>query len=170
MGPGGGPDMNDSTSNHLSEPLSESLLISPITYQWKRVYSDENVTYFFPGSITSYMKLKYGFPALYRWVIRKFDDSVVYYLGETDGLVPRRIYQYLNPGPSQKTNQRLHVEFNSEIQKNSKIHLEYLTFSPFSINNQLMCQSSLTDPHVRRLIEELFTVFSQGKGESLLNR
>ncbi len=148
----------------------ETLLISPISYQWIAVKSSENTAYSFPGALTDYMKLNYRFPALYRWVITKTDGSIIYYLGETDGLVPRRIYQYLNPGPRQKTNQRLHAVFHQEIEEKSTINLDYLSFSPFAIDNRQITQTSLSDPHMRRFLEELFTVLSQMKGEVLLNK
>lgn len=146
------------------------LTISSISYQWSPVNSSENIPYSFPNEITDYMKLKYGFPALYRWVIRRSDGSVLYYLGETEGLVPKRIYQYLKPDPTQKTNQRLHKVMHSEIQGGSKILLEYLSFSPFKLNNHEIIQSSLMDAHIRRLLEELFTVLFLKNGERVLNK
>ena len=150
--------------------LANTLLISPISYQWSPVNSAENIPYTYPGAITDYMKFKYKSPALYRWVIKKSDRTHIYYLGETDGPVTRRIYQYLNPEKSQKTNQRLHDLFYLEIKEKSTIHLDYLTFSPFTINNIHISQTSLSDPHIRRILEELFTVLSQKKGEMLLNK
>lgn len=162
--------MSDTENRGVQTQPVSSFSISPTTFQWNPINSEDNIVYSYPGNITKYMKDKYGFPALYRWVIQKRNGSVFYYLGETDGLVPRRVYQYLNPGPSQKTNLRLHDIFHSESANGSKILLEYLTFTPFTLNNRTISQSSLTDPHVRRLLEELFTVLAQGNGERLLNK
>lgn len=158
--------------NNLDIPNQppETLLISPISYKWIPINSAENIPYCFPDDITDYMKSRYGFPALYRWIIDRKDGSVFYYLGETDGLIPRRINQYLKPGPSQKTNLRLNEVFYDEIKKGTKIRLEYLTFSPFTINEFKFSHSSLTDVHVRRFLEKLFTILSLATGERLLNR
>ncbi len=43
-------------------------------------------------------------PGLYRFLLSAPTDSV--YVGETEDL-PRCFYQYCNPGPSQRTNQRM---------------------------------------------------------------
>ncbi len=162
--------MNESDSRDLSESVLNTLILTPISFKWNPVHSIENVPYSFPNEITDYMKSNYKSSTVYRWVLVKSDGTIRYYIGQTDRLAPRRIRQYLKPGPTQKTSQRIHDELNRTVINGGNNRLEHLTFSQFTINNQIITQVSLSDPHTRKFLEELFTVLAKANGEILLNK
>ena len=79
-----------------------------LSYQWQSVLKGENETYFFPDAITPFMKMRYKGPAIYRWNVHKSTpgDKKLVYVGEAKELCPGRIKGYLDPGSSQKNQQR----------------------------------------------------------------
>ena len=90
------------------------------------------------------------------------------YIGETE-LLPQRIRGYLNPGPTQRTNQRLTVEFEKELENEYKVVLEVLRFEPFNIESISISMADLTDKWMRRFLESLFTMYYSKSGHTVLN-
>jgi len=89
--------------DHLIKPVMfpsfppekvSSLKISSISFVWKPILKDEISLYQFPNPISSFMKSSYNVPAIYRWIVQTPDNKVLYYIGETEQLCPRRITHY----------------------------------------------------------------------------
>jgi hypothetical protein len=140
-------------------------------YEWVPVLLEENQEYLFPEKISPYMRKSYRHPAIYRWNIfkNKPGDERLVYIGEAQQLCPQRIYGYLNPGPTQKTNQRMKEEFLEYSDKGYKIGLEVLRFSNARFGDFTIAQDDLSDKHVRRFMEELMIVLSDREGFKILN-
>jgi len=140
-------------------------------YQWEPFLKDWEKEYFFPEKITLFMKKTYNHPAIYRWNIfrNKPDDEKLIYIGEAQKLCPQRISGYLNPGPSQQTNQRINKKFHDLLNNGFKIRLEILCFDNIKIKNFTITNSHLNDRHVRRFVEELMIVIYKLKGFTILN-
>lgn len=145
-------------------------IFSNIVYSWHPIQADTNSIYQFPNSMTPYMKFLYKLPTIYRWVIQFPDKKYLYYIGETEKLCPNRLGSYLNPGPSQETNKRLHILFLDYLRKGCHIRLDYLKFAPFTLNSYQISQESLKNANLRRMIEHLIIYHYENQGVSLLNR
>ena len=128
------------------------------------------IPYHFPQAISAYFRRNCGGPAIYRWIIFKevVTDLRRVYIGEAE-LLPRRIYGYLNPGPSQHTNQRLKAELEKELSNGHKVALEALSFNPFHIDDISISMSDLNDKAVRHFLEDLFTMYYSKLGYTVLN-
>ena len=140
-------------------------------YQWKPVLMDRNKKYFFPERITPFMREKYKQPAIYRWDIfrKQREDEKLIYIGEAQELCPQRINGYLNPGPSQQTNNRIKKKFQYYVRKGFKIGLEILQFDKIKIEDFIFTNNHLSDKHIRRFVEELMIIIYQQKGFEILN-
>ena len=140
-------------------------------YQWKPAFINGKQQYFFPERITSFMKKKYGHPAVYCWNIYKSKpgDKKIIYIGETQTLCPQRINGYLKPGPSQQTNKRIKGKFQEYINKGLKIRLEILQFNKIAIGKSIFTFADLTNKHLRRFIEEFMVIYCQQKRYKVLN-
>jgi hypothetical protein len=141
-----------------------------LEYEWVPVESAPSVLYLFPEEISSHLRVNWDGPAVYRWVV--FDqepgDLRRLYVGETE-LLPRRIYGYLNPGPSQFTNLRLKGEFEKELRDQHRVTLEVLSFAPFSIESVPISMDDLSDKTLRRFLENLFATYYSKSGYTVLN-
>ena len=63
-------------------------------------------------------------PGLYRFLLSGSSHSV--YVGETEDL-PRRFYGYRNPGPSQRTNQRMNQRMLDVLAAGGRVAIEVCT-------------------------------------------
>lgn len=68
-------------------------------YQWEPVLSGVGKEYRFPEKITSFMRMKYKRPAIYRWNIFRHEpyDEKLIYIGEARELCPQRMGLVRNP-------------------------------------------------------------------------
>jgi len=141
-----------------------------LKYKWIPVENQPGVHYQFPEEISSHFRANWNGPAVYRWIVFQQEpgDLRQLYVGETE-LLPRRIYGYLNPGPSQRTNQRLKAEFEKELSNGHKVILEVLSFESLSIEGISISMGDLTDKMVRRVLESLFTMYYSKSGYIVLN-
>jgi len=137
---------------------------------WIRVETSPGSPYTFQMEINPHFRLHWNKPAVYRWIILKQASADIQrlYIGEAEHL-PRRIYGYLHPGPSQRTNQRLKSEFEKEITTGNVIFLEVLNFTPFTIENITISQEDLHNKMVRRFLENLCTMYYSKAGYTVLN-
>ena len=129
------------------------------------------VLYFFPSPVSGFMNQKYGGATVYRWnIYQEFpSDMKILYVGETTRLCPNRLNGYLEPGPTQTTNQRLHSEFNKFKAEGKKIHLEVLQFDMLNINGMKITPEKLKDKSFRLMIEAMLATYYSEKGYELLN-
>lgn len=152
--------------------LRANYLRSDISYDWIPVFQDEDEIYYFPNSLTSYMKRLYPAPSIYRWNVYKETptDIKMIYIGEGQKLIPDRINGYLNPGPSQMTNKRLNTHFRDQIENGHKVLLEIIRFDEMRVGEFVFNQVDLRNKHCRRFLEQMLITYYQQKGYSLLNR
>lgn len=140
-------------------------------FSWESVLQSEQNEYFFPTPINEFMKKKYRYPAIYRWIIEWPDNycDEIFYIGETIKLCPDRLSSYLSPGPKQQTNLRLNLQFNEFVTNGAKIHLEILRIKSALLNDLLFCEEDLKHQDIRRLIERLLIILYRKQGLNLLN-
>ena len=141
-----------------------------LTYEWIAVENRPGIRYQFPQEISAHFRANWGGPTVYRWVIFKQEpgDLQRLYIGETE-LLPRWVNGYLNPGPSQRTNQRLKAEFEKELANGHNVVLEVLSFQPFDVEGILVSMSDLGDKMVRRFLESVFAMYYSKAGYIVLN-
>jgi hypothetical protein len=141
-----------------------------LRHKWVPVENAPGVRYLFPIGTSSYLRENWAGPAVYRWVIfeQTSDDVQQLYVGEAAQL-PRRINGYLNPGPSQTTNQRLKAIFGEVVREGHEVGLDVLGFDPFDVEGVPISMRDLADKTVRRFLEGLFIVYYSRSGHQLLN-
>ena len=132
-----------------------------VAFEWEAVRMSEDGEYFFPQPVTKFMRQSYPGPAVYRRNIYKDrpTDRKLVYIGETEKLAPNRIRGYLNPGPSQQTNQRLKREFEEYLEQGLNVRLEVLRLGQVTIGDISLGPDDLQDKHVRQFIEELLITY-----------
>jgi hypothetical protein len=142
-----------------------------LNFEWTGVESSPGVCYLFPQEVSKHLKTRFDGPAVYRWnlFLDRPGDLGVFYVGEAD-LLPRRLYHYLHPGPSQQTNKRLKQEFQERSERGQKIMLEVLSFSPFDFGNHSFGMDDLGNKHLRRFLEAWLTMYHLSCEHELLNK
>lgn len=142
-----------------------------LDYKWEPVFVNERNCYFFPNPVSSYMRQNYKEPAIYRWNIyrKRLEDEKLIYIGETELLCPRRIYHYLNPGPSQRTNIRLNATLKEYISQGLKVGLDVLHFDNFKVDEFIFTKENLEDKQTRKLLEDIMLAYYRAKGFKILN-
>ena len=140
-----------------------------LTYEWEPVLLDQDKQYTWPSKITKFMRGKYNFSAIYRWVVEKEANTQAIYIGEAS-LLPRRIYHYLKPGISQQTNIRINQRFNKLCTQGRTIKLEKLKIFSCELGDKKITENDLVDKNIRVLVEHLLLVYYENKGFNILNR
>ena len=140
-----------------------------LTYEWEPVLLDQDKQYTWPSKITKFMRDKYNFSAIYRWVDEKEAKIQAIYIGEAS-LLPRRIYHYLNPYQSQQTNIRMNQRFNKLCTQGYTIKLEKLKIFSCELGAKKITENDLDDKNIRVLVEHLLLVYYENKGFDILNK
>lgn len=107
-------------------------------------------------------------PAVYRFLIRIPGQKAGAYVGETVEL-RRRVYQYMNPGPSQQTNIWLSAQFRGALSKNGTVVMEVMDLASVPPIGNLGLPN-LQMKYWRRLLEAAGCLEAQGEGFEILNR
>lgn len=141
-----------------------------VNYEWETVMIKHNKPYFFPASISKFMKEHYKGPEIYRWVVKNYDKINSVYIGEAEILCPRRIQGYLKPGPSQMTNIRMNKLLHKFMNDGMKIGLERLNFSDFSIENKIITRDDLANKSLRLILENFMILNHENQGIKILNK
>ncbi len=138
--------------------------------EWRSAENGPGIPYHFPEKISPHFRSNWSRPAVYRWRIfqHQSGDLRRLYIGETQRLRDRA-NGYVNPGPSQKTNQRLNAEFEQELRNEYKIALEVQEFEPFNLEGFAISMLDLRDKPVRRFLENLFEIYHRKSGYAVLN-
>ena len=138
-----------------------------LTYEWEPILLDQGKQYTWPNKITKFMRDKYNFSAIYRWVV---ENTLSIYIGEAS-LLPRRIYQYLNPGKSQQTNNYINHLFGGFIHEQGyNIKLEKLKIFSCELGDKKITENDLDDKIMRVLVEHLLLVYYENKGFDIMNK
>jgi hypothetical protein len=137
-------------------------------YEWVAVTDELGDAYRFPTPVGS-IRSKHPGPSIYRWVSRRPDWTVEsVYVGETDNL-GRRIYGYLNPGPSQQTNLRMNAELKELVAGDHVVTLERVKFKSIRLGDVEIPTTSLANKHVRVMLEHALLLTAQSQGISTRN-
>ena len=124
-----------------------------VSFKWTDLMSAPERSYSFPSRPTSFMR-RYATPGVYRWAVFVGEELEAVYVGEAEDLL-RRLRHYLSPGETQLTNIRLKQYLEHCISKGRKVSLQFLEFEEFFINRDAFVCSQLSDPFVRKAIENL---------------
>jgi hypothetical protein len=141
-----------------------------LSYEWQSVFSREKVEYLFPMAITPFMRTKYRVPAIFRWDIylKTPEDKKLVYIGDAQELCPKRLYGYLNPGPTQKTNQRVNTEFRGYLKEKLSIKLDICNIPDISFGGSSIENKALDDKFVRQLIVDAMIIEHKKRGFTVM--
>ena len=137
-----------------------------LTYEWEPVLLDQDKQYTWPNNITKFMRDKYNFSAIYRWVV---ENTLSIYIGEAS-LLQRRIYHYTKPGKSQQTNIRMNQRFNKLCTQGYTTKLEKLKIFYCVLGAKKITENDLDDKNIRMLVEHLLLVYYENKGFDIMNK
>jgi hypothetical protein len=142
-----------------------------LTYEWQVVNLRENVDYSFPMAISPYMRTRYKLPAVFKWDIfqKTPGDKKLVYIGEAQELCPKRLYGYLNPGPTQLANKKVNSEFRDYLKQKLKIRLEICQIQEINFGNSVFEMNALADKHVRRMVSEALIVEHSRRGFTVMD-
>jgi hypothetical protein len=142
-----------------------------LTFEWQAVYLRENVDYIFPMAISPYMRTRYKLPAVFKWDIyqKTPGDKKLVYIGEAQELCPKRLYGYLNPGPTQVANKKVNTEFRDYLKEKLKIRLEIYQIQEFIFGKSIIDMNAFTDKHFRRLVSEALIVEHSRRGFTVMD-
>ncbi len=142
-----------------------------LNYEWRTVYLRENVEYLFPMAISPYMRAKYKVPTIFKWDIyqKKPGDKKIVYIGEAQELCPRRLYSYLNPGPTQLANKKVNDDFRRYLREKLKIGLEICQVKEILFGDSVFDTGALAEKHVRRLVAEALIVEHTKRGITVVD-
>jgi hypothetical protein len=147
--------------------VSETQVLD-LGYRWDAV-NGEGGPYRFPEKITRSMRALYDGPAVYCWSVDWPGRAPARYVGETENMI-RRLRAFLQPGPTRETNWRLKQYLKAARARRVNVTLEVLRFEPFVVNGFKVTMRALTNPHVRRLLENLVILTEMQAWAEVLNR
>jgi hypothetical protein len=141
-----------------------------LAYEWQPVFLREKVEYLFPMAITPFMRAKYRDPAVFLWDIyqKSAGDKKLIYIGDAQELCPKRLYGYLNPGPTQKTNQKINTEFRGYLREKLNIQLDVCNIKEIVYRDTVLDKSALDDKYMRLLIVNAMTIEFKNKGYTVM--
>jgi hypothetical protein len=142
-----------------------------LTYEWETVLLRENVEYLFPMAISPFMRTRYKEPSVFKWDIyqKTPGDKKVVYIGEAPELCPKRLYGYLNPGPTQLANKKINIEFRGYIKEHLKIKLEIFHLQEITFGGSVSDMKAFGDKHFRRLVAESMIIEHEKRGFTVMD-
>lgn len=142
-----------------------------LTYEWQIAYLRENVEYLFPMAVSPYMRSKYKIPAVFKWDIyqKTPGDKKLVYIGEAQELCPKRLYGYLNPGPTQLANKKVNTEFRSYLKEKLNIGLQVCQVREINFGESSLDINAFNDKHVRRMVLETLIVEHMKRGFTVVD-
>jgi len=136
-------------------------------FRWRRLRHPDGNDFVY-GTELGRLRSQTAYPAVYRWAVERDGKRTKTYIGETE-LLGRRLYHYLNPGPTQQVNLRLREEFLSLQAEGYQVFLDTFEFEPFEINGIDISVKLLDKKYVRRFVEALICLQYE-EGVEPLNR
>ena len=142
-----------------------------IAYEWQTVLLRENVKYSYPLAITPFMRSRYREPGIFRWNIygKAGEDKKLFYIGEAQEICPRRLYGYLNPGPTQQSNKKIKAEFEAYLKEGLNVGLDICSVTELKLDGLSLDKEALSDKYNRRLIVAAMVVEHRKKGLTVLD-
>lgn len=151
-------------------PVTSDPITVQFSFQWHSVMSNVTEPYCYPQPITPYMRHRYRWPAVYRWLICADDGSkpALMYIGTTKKLCPDRLNGYLQPEGN--TNQRLAGLFHEYGREGYTIYLETLGKCDVQAGAEIQTPYHLRSQARRLVLEELLIDYYKQQGYELLNQ
>jgi hypothetical protein len=152
----------------LEEKMDQLNIV--LAYEWQPVLLRDKVDYLFPMGVTPFMRARYKEPAVYRWNIfqKTSGDRKLVHIGEAQELCPRRIYGYLNPGPTQQTNKKIKTEFENYMRQSMSIGLDICVIQELTFGETVLGKQALNDKYIRQLIQTAMIIEHRKKGFTVL--
>ena len=122
-------------------------------------------------TISLFMRTKYKGPAVFKWDIyeKASQDKKLVYIGEAAELCPKRLYGYLNPGPTQLANKKVNAEFRGYLKEKLNIKLDICLIKELTIGESSFDMKALDDKHLRRLVSESMIVEHTQRGFTVMD-
>jgi hypothetical protein len=142
-----------------------------LEYVWQPAYLREKVEYLFPLDISPYMRNRYKGPAVFRWEVfqKEPGDKKLVYVGEAQELCPKRLYGYLNPGPTQQSNRKVNTDFRNYLKEKLNIRLDVLDLRELNIPGLTAGPNSLQDKYIRRLLVNALILEHRQQGYNVID-
>jgi hypothetical protein len=146
------------------------LLQIKLTYEWQPVFLRDKVEYLFPADISPYMRSKYKEPAIFRWDVyqKTASDKKLVYIGDAQELCPKRLYGYLNPGETQRTNQKINGEFRGYLRDKLNVKLDICNIREIIYKDITLTKAALDDKYIRLMIVNLMMIEHKNKGYTVM--
>ncbi len=141
-----------------------------LVYKWQSVYLREKLSICFLWRLaricvqnTKFLRyLSGGLP-------EKPGDKKLVYIGEAQELCPKRLYGYLNPGPSQMANKKVNTDFRAYLKEKLCIKLDVCQVMHLEFGGTFLEQGALEDKHTRRFISEALIMEHQKNGYTVVD-
>ncbi len=142
-----------------------------LTYEWESVLLRENVEYLFPMAISPFMRAKYKGPAVFKWDVyqKTPEDKKLVYIGEAPELCPKRLYGYLNPGPTQVANKKVNADFRGYLKEKLKIKLDICRIQELTFGESVFDMNMFGDKHLRHLVAESMIIDHVKRGFTVMD-
>jgi hypothetical protein len=117
------------------------------------------------------MRTRYKEPAVFKRDIyqKTPGDEKLTYAGEAQELCPKRLYGYLNPGPTQLANKKVNTEFRGYLMDNLKIKLDVCHIDDLTFGRSMLDIRTFTDKHVRTLVADPLVVEHGKRGFTVMD-
>jgi hypothetical protein len=84
-------------------------------------------------------------------------------------MCPKRLYGYLNPGPTQIANQKVNADFRAYLKEKMIIRLEICDIVEFIMGDLVLNPELLNDKYVRRMLVAAQTIAHKKKGYTVMD-
>lgn len=119
--------------------------------EWLPVLGDSGSRYSFPNPVPQWLSAYRPTFGVYRWIAETGAKKIAY-VGEAENYA-RRLYQYLKPGPSQRTNLRLHETFTELVSRGVAVTFDIMVLKSGSFAGTTLTTTDSGEADVRRLLE-----------------
>jgi len=142
-----------------------------VAYEWQSVFLREKVEYLFPMAISPFMRAACRGPAVFRWDIFQNTpgDRKMVYIGEAQELCPKRLYGFLNPGPTQQSNKKINTEFRGYLREKLKIKLDVCNIREIAFGGSTLGSEALSDKYIRRFIVGTMIIEHKNRGFTIMD-
>jgi hypothetical protein len=139
-----------------------------ISYRWLSVELENGVPFEFSESSLKIRRQLPQKPFVYRWAVYRGDILRKVYIGEGENL-KKRVYRYFKPGTKPGTAVRLNEILRKDIATGAKVRLEVLNIDPIYLNNVYLCDGTISDQYVRKMMESFTLADSDVTQHEILN-
>jgi hypothetical protein len=146
----------------------EGSSVPDIPYHWIPVEVAQGVPFTWGDPVSAYMVELHSKPGVYRWDIWDKKPLREIYIGESE-TVARRVRQYLKPKDKSSTDFYIHDRLQKSVLKGFHVRLDTLVLGPILLNTVRISNENLSDPFLRRMVENFAIVDTDTTQCKLLN-